>query len=68
MAAWTVRSLLLHFAAKVAIEGQQRPSSLAQSANARRTIFSLSGSVTLHTAVMIRTLIGGSARQWRAGR
>lgn len=56
IAACTVRSLLLHFAASVAMDGQHRPSSLAQSASASRTIFSLSGRFTVQTAVMIRTL------------
>lgn len=56
IAACTVRSLLLHLAASVAIDGQHRPSSFALSASARSTIFSLSGKVTAHTAVMMRTL------------
>lgn len=57
IAACTVRSLLLHFDASVAIEGQHRPSSFALSARASNTIFSLSGRLTVHTAVMMRTLI-----------
>jgi hypothetical protein len=58
IAACTVRSLLLHLAASVAIDGQHRPSSFALSASASSTIFSLSGKVTAQTAVMMRTLKG----------
>ena len=57
IAAWTVRSLFEHLAASVAIDGQHSPSSLAQSASARSTSFSLSGRCVVQTAVIMRTLI-----------
>lgn len=58
-----VRSDLVHFLVSVAIDGQQPPSSFAQSASANRTSFSLSGRAIAHTAVMTRTLTDLTLRQ-----
>jgi hypothetical protein len=51
-----VRSLLLHFFVRAVMPGQQWPSSLAQSASARSTSFSLSGRSSSHTNDIMRTL------------
>lgn len=60
MTPWHVRSLLLHLRDRVAIDGHASPSSLAQSASARRTIFSLSGRSSAQTWDMMRTLMGAN--------
>ncbi|EQB13249.1 hypothetical protein RLDS_16050 [Sphingobium lactosutens DS20] len=56
IAACTVRSVLLHLRASVAIDGQHWPSSFALSASASSTIFSLSGRSIAQTSDITRTL------------